>query len=159
MIINPQTIIQKEILTNIPSVVDQIQQNGIDITVKSISQLDFSDSNTLTKEKRSHCRRIELDLSQPILLDAGIYDIGFTEIISIPNGMMAQIFTRSTVNRGGNFVTAGLYDAGYKGVLGAILHVNIPLTIESGVRLAQIVFSQAEEGSTYEGIYNTQTIA
>lgn len=76
------------------------------------------------------------------------------EEIEVPNGMCAQILTRSTVNRGGNFITSGLYDAGYKGVLGCILHINVPLTIEIGVRLAQIIFSEAEEGDLYSGIYN-----
>lgn len=168
MIINPSSIIEKSIITNVFNVEEQVQQNGIDITLKTISKLDESDTNTLLLDQRYHCARELVDIDgtindvefdNAIILAPGIYDVEFNEQINIPNGMMAQIFTRSTVNRGGNFITAGLYDAGYKGVLGAILHINIPLAIEKNVRLAQIVFSEAQAGKVYEGIYNTKTVA
>ena len=73
--------------------------------------------------------------------------------------MCANIYTRSTLNRGWNFITAGLYDAWYKWPLGAMLHVNIPIVLEKGVRLAQIVFSKAKKWEMYDWIYNKKTVA
>lgn len=157
MIISPKKIVWEKILANIQDEVDQVQQNWIDLTLNTIEKL-WTRANGLLKNSRVHTTREDVDYlpeDNTVKLDVGIYDITFNEEINIPNWMCAMIFTRSTVNRWGNFITSGLYDAGYHGVLGAILHVNVPIILEKWVKLAQIVFSSAEEGSLYEWVYNT----
>ena len=118
-VINPKRIVQEGILQNVGP--ESIQQNGIDLRLKTIEKLDQDTSNLLTLEERKHCDRWFLlnsdEEDHKYTLSPGIYDITFMEQIEIPNKMCAQILTRSTVNRGGNFITAGLYDAGYKGIL------------------------------------------
>jgi len=159
MIINPKKIINEWILTNIENSKEQIQQNWVDITLKYIDIIHWF-SNILIKKERKHADRSALDFSKnEIYLKPWIYDILFNEEINIPNWMCANIYTRSTLNRSWNFITSGLYDAGYKWVLWAILHINIPITLEKGVRLAQIVFSKAEKWDLYDWIYNTKQIA
>lgn len=155
MIINPKYICEKNILTNTSE--ECIQQNGIDLRIMTIEKLHLNWDNECTLERRSHTGRAPfLPWNTKPLLLPGIYDITFMEAIEIPNGMCAQIITRSTINRGGNFITAGLYDAGYKWVLGCMLHVHVPLRLEYWVRLAQIIFHEAQEWGLYEGIYNEQ---
>ena len=114
-VINPNRIVQEGILRNVDP--KSIQQNGIDLRLNTIEKLQEDGINILTDLERKHCERWDIPRDKVFTLSPGIYDITFMEEIEIPNGMCAQILTRSTVNRGGNFITAGLYDAGYKGVL------------------------------------------
>lgn len=162
MIINPKLIYNKYIVSNILDAEQQIQQNWIDLTLKSISILNWKHEwNELTLQSRTHCDRaiIDFDLSNRICLQPWVYDVEFNEFVNIPNWMCANIITRSTVNRGWNFITSWLYDAGFNNYIWAILHVNIPLTIEKNVRLAQIIFSEAQEWEIYNWIYNWQMVA
>jgi len=159
-VINPKAIIEDKILTNISDIEKQSQQNGIDITLKAIDKI-WGLMNVLTKTERSHIGRtvVKFDENNRVLLNPWQYDILFNEKINIPNWVCAQIFTRSTLNRWGNFITTWLYDAWYKWVLGWILHINQPLLIEKWVRVAQIVFQVAQKWSMYEGIYNNKATA
>lgn len=113
-VINPKRIVQEGILQNVGP--ESVQQNGIDLRLNTVEKLQEEERNVLTNADRSHCKRwnVLCDEDTKFTLYPGIYDITFMEEIEIPNGMCAQILTRSTVNRGGNFITAGLYDAGYK---------------------------------------------
>lgn len=161
MIINPWIIAWQKVIWNIENLNEQIQQNWIDITVKSIDKL-WTRANILTKDNRSHTSRetLEFDDTNRILLEPWIYDIECNETIDIPKGMAApQIYTRSTVNRGWNFIHSWFWDTGYHGPLGVMFYVNIPIILEKGVRIWQIVFHTAEEFKEYDGIYNEQRVA
>jgi len=160
MIISPKRIISEWVISNVKNMEEQIQQNWIDLTLKSIEMLDTRYRNELTLKDRKHCKRdtIEFDIENWAMLQFWIYDIIFNEEVKISNWMCANIETRSTVNRWGNFITAWLYDAWYKGILWAILHVNVPIYLEEGVRLAQIVFSEAETWKIYNWVYNKKKV-
>jgi dUTP pyrophosphatase len=70
---------------------------------------------------------------------------------------MGQLFVRSSLWRSGVALTAGVVDAGYEGVLGALLEVRNPagVVLCRDAKLAQIVFHQLEgEVKGYDGIYN-----
>ena len=155
MIISPKRIVQEGIVKDIDNPTEQIQQNWIDLTLRTIEYMNTTDPLILTKGERKNQSRIVIvpDPEGMILLTPWIYDVTFNEYVIIPNGMCAQIVQRSTLNRMWNFITAGLYDAWFENRVGAILHVNQEMTIEIWVRLAQIVFFEAEEGDLYNGIY------
>lgn len=161
MIINPGMVAANKVIGNIESLDDQVQQNGIDLTVKSIEKLSMR-ANVLKKNFRSHTSRENIEFWEDdcVLLEPGIYDITLNETIDIPKGMAApQIYTRSTVNRGWNFIHSGFWDTGYHGPLGVMFYVNVPIILEKWVRIGQIVFQSAEEFKEYEGIYNNQKVA
>ena len=164
MIIKPEVIIEKKVLVNILNVFEQAQQNGIDVCVWSISKIDPNGLNVLTSNERTHADRVDVPFYQIdgmkncSLLRPWEYDILFDEKINIPSWMCANIYTRSTINRGWNFITAGLYDAWYKWILWAILHINVPIILEKGVRVAQIVFSEAQEWKLYDWVYNKKSV-
>ena len=64
------------------------------------------------------------------------------------------VITRSTLNRNGLFLTSGLYDTGYKGVMAGVLHVNVGLArIKPGTRIGQYLSWKAEALSSYDGDY------
>jgi len=157
MIISPLKIAWEGILSNILNDQEQIQQNGIDLTLASIAQLDNCSENELLCNKRSHCVRTPMNIIGPTLLQPGVYEVLYNEEFNIPNWMCAYIYTRSTLVRGGSYLASGLYDAGFKGKWWGVLHISIPTWIEKDIRIGQVVFFQSEEGKMYDGIYNQQT--
>lgn len=162
MIIAPKKVTQEWFIKNILNPEEQIQQNGIDLTLGSISKIDWI--NTLTKDIRSHADRIPLwDLAKDwdiiLTLAPGQYEILYNETFDIPNWYAAFIYSRSTLIRGWNFLASGLYDAGFKWIGGWVLHITQPTTIQLWVRVGQVVFWNAEEGDLYTGIYNNAVVA
>jgi deoxycytidine triphosphate deaminase len=54
------------------------------------------------------------------------------------------------------WLVSGLYDSGFKGNIGAVLHTGTAYaTIEVGVRIGQIMFIESKSVGTYAGGYNT----
>ena len=156
MIISPKQIIADKIIQKFPLWGKHLQMHWIDLTIKSIEELDQRTSNAIMMNQKQHCKRIEVESkSNCYMLPRWHYDIVFEQTINIPNWMAATLHTRSTINRWGNFATSWLYDAGYHWIIGCILHVNIPLAIEKNVPLVQIVFHRSEESDNlYNWAYN-----
>ena len=136
MIINPKIIAEMWVIWNIQNPEEQIQQNWIDLTVKSIQKL-WTRANILKINERFHTTREDLEWADDntILLTPWVYDIELNETINIPENMAApQIYTRSTVVRGGNNIISWFWDSGYQGPLGVMFIVRIPLILEKNVR-------------------------
>lgn len=78
--------------------------------------------------------------------------------VEVPEGVAALLIVRSTFNRGGNFVTSGLYDSGFKGNIGAALHNNgnTNAFVGKGTRVGQIIFVSSESVGSYTGGYNIE---
>lgn len=89
-------------------------------------------------------------------LTPGSYDFLSDFYVEVPEGVAALLIVRSTFNRGGVFVTSGLYDSGYKGNIGAALHNNgnTAAGVGKGVRVGQIIFVKSESVGLYVGGYN-----
>ena len=74
--------------------------------------------------------------------------------ISVGSDEAGFVITRSTLNRNGCFLTSGLYDTGYNGVMAGVLHVNCGLMrIKPGTRVGQYLNWKAEAVSSYDGDY------
>ena len=74
--------------------------------------------------------------------------------ISVGDGEAGFVITRSTLNRNGVFLTSGLYDTGYEGVMAGVMHVSIgPMKIKPGTRVGQYLSWKAEALSSYDGDY------
>lgn len=159
MIKNPREIINQWIL--IIENEDQIQQNGIDLTLWEISKITPWE-NILTKDERRHTDREIIDFNEEwcVVLWIGEYDILFAEKINLPNWICSYVVPRSTLNRGWNFTTSGWYDAGFSGPMGWVLHITQwTLKIQKWVRIAQMIFLSAEQWDLYEWVYNwTRTV-
>ena len=64
------------------------------------------------------------------------------------------VITRSTLNRNGCYLTSGLYDTGYNGVMASVLHVTCGLMrIKPGTRVGQYLNFKAEALHKYNGDY------
>ena len=55
---------------------------------------------------------------EKIHLDQGSYVVEFNETANVPLDVMGQLYVRSSLFRSGALLSAGLLDAGYKGVVG-----------------------------------------
>jgi len=151
-VINPQRIVDERIIENLTDDFYEVQQNGIDLTLESISLIT---GGVLKKDSRKIDEYIEVECEKGIYkLMPGAYSIEFNQKIKVPENMCAQIVQRSTLNRMGAFILSGVYDSGFSNKIGAVLRVDVPIEVEKGVRIAQIMFFEAESASLYQGIYN-----
>lgn len=87
-------------------------------------------------------------------LSSGSYEIVMENIISVGPDEAGWVITRSTLNRNGIFLTSGLYDSGYIGVMAGVMHINCgPARIKKGTRIGQFLLFKSESLSAYSGSY------
>jgi len=84
----------------------------------------------------------------------GTYEVVMENIVTIGPDEAGWVITRSTLNRNGVFITSGLYDSGYSGVMAGAMHVRGgPVRIKKGTRVAQFLLFKAEALTLYNGSY------
>ena len=131
-----------------------VQPNSIDLRVESILQLASKPFKISEKEKQhrgSEPVRIE---NGYFYLENGTYEIIMEGLIEIGPDEAGFVITRSTLNRNGLFITSGLYDSGYHGVMAGALHVTGgPAYIKRGTRVGQFLLWKAESLAQYDGDY------
>ncbi len=136
----------------------QIQPNAIDLKVETILRIK-KDTHFILDENRKTHRGTELvpvDSEGYYVLDPGSYEILMEGEITIGPDEAGWVITRSTLNRNGVFITSGLYDSGYKGVMAGALHVTCgPAMIKKGTRVGQFLLFKAEALNQYDGDYGT----
>jgi deoxycytidine triphosphate deaminase len=135
---------------------NQVQPNAIDLRVESL-QLITDNLFTIDEEQKQHrgSTTVRTDENGYWMLESGKrYEVIFEGIVDIGEGEAGWVITRSTLNRNGLFLTSGLYDSGYKGVMAGCLHVTSgPALIKKGTRLGQFILFDAESLSSYDGDY------
>lgn len=168
MFINPKTAIESGWITGIQDTEVQVQPNAIDFTldrVFNISDNEFIVAKDLANPKKElkqmrggnellpyPDRRTGIQLFN---LDSGSYDILSDLYVELPEGVAAMLVARSTFVRNGLFLVSGLYDSGFKGHIGCVLHnMKGVAKVQKGVRVGQIIFIEASSAGTYAGGYN-----
>jgi len=147
----------KSRLTNVRE--EDIQPNATDLRlgkVFKINEDEFMIGETDCKEIKKHRGSVELEV-QPdgyYHLEPGSYEVIMQNIIEVAEGEDGFVITRSTLNRNGCFLTSGLYDAGYHGVMAGVVHVNCGIMkIKPGTRIGQYLCFKAETLHKYDGDY------
>lgn len=138
---------------------NQLQPNGIDLRIRQAAKLDvgcklemFNCSTNHAKQNNVETRLIQnkkcffLPSFSPHLVET-------YEYISVPKDVVALVFGRSTLNRNGVILRASIYDSGFENFVGFVVYPFINFTIETGTRIAQVVFQSAETSHMYEGQY------
>lgn len=142
--------------TKLTNVLDEdIQPNAVDLRVGKILMIRPS-TFSISEEEKSHRGSVELqpDRQGWITLKEGHYEVVMENTIEVGEAEAGWVITRSTLNRNGVFITSGLYDTGYKGVVAAAMHVTCgPMRIKLGTRVAQYVSFNAESLYNYNGSY------
>ena len=130
------------------------QPNAVDLRVSKIFKMDGQ--FLISEDKKVHRSTEELipDEKDWWSLDTGVYEIVMENIVSVGEGYAGFVITRSTLNRNGVFITSGLYDSGYHGVMAGALHIRGGKTfIKKGTRVGQFIMFEAETLSLYDGSY------
>jgi len=146
-------ITDDELLTNVQE--GDSQPNAVDLRVQDVFEINDAEFR-LEGDKKTHrgSEKINVDENGCWYLQPGIYEIIMENIVKIPKGYAGWVITRSTLNRNGLFITSGLYDSGYNGVMAGLLHVKGgPAVLQRGSRVGQFLLFEAETLSMYDGDY------
>ena len=130
------------------------QPNAIDLRLGKV----FAINNTLfelSEEGKRHRGTTEITpVYDWYYLEEGTYEVVMENIVTVGADEAGWVITRSTLNRNGVFITSGLYDSGYNGVMAGAMHVRCgPVRIKKGTRVAQFLLFKAEALTLYNGSY------
>ena len=134
-----------------------VQPNAVDLRLGRVFKIS-TDLFTIDEDQKIHRGSEEVfpDGTGYYYLGAGKYEVIMENEIEVGPDEAGFVITRSTLNRNGCFLTSGLYDTGYKGVMAGVLHVNCgPMRIKPGTRVGQYLNWKAEALSNYDGDYGT----
>ena len=141
----------------------QMQPNGIDLTLREIALLQSSG-----RIAAEDSQRLVSDLA-PLVFDGlgfidlvpGAYIITYNEVVHLPKNVMALARPRSSLLRCGVTVNTAVWDAGYSGRSQSLMVVYNPqgFRLQRNARIAQLIFlrlSKKTEG--YQGAYQGENI-
>lgn len=155
------------LLEQCPDTHGQLQPNGFDVSVRSVSAYDADSipgSIGVLDGDRVLPENLELafDSGGWLRLEPGAYLITFNEIINLPRNLMALARPRSSLLRSGVAIHTAVWDAGYSGRSQALLTVHHPagFRIQRNARIAQLVFFPLDSGDPqgYTGRYRNENL-
>jgi deoxycytidine triphosphate deaminase len=165
MFINPRIAIQEGWITGIADEETQVQPNAIDFTLDKVFVIEERNEFVISeagKKMRGGAqlgtvpdRRSGLNFWH--LMTRTSYDGMSNVFVRVPDGVAVMLIVRSTFNRNGIFLTSGLYDSGFEGNIGFVLHnMSGSAVIGEGTRIGQVIFAESQTANKlYAGGYNT----
>ena len=135
------------------------QPNAIDLRLDRVFKM-MDKEFIIDNNQKAHRGTYELPPDEDgwFYLSEGTYEVVMENIIHVGADEAGWVITRSTLNRNGLFITSGLYDSGYHGVMAGALHVcGGPAKIKKGTRVAQFLLFKAEALSEYNGSYGLKS--
>jgi dUTP pyrophosphatase len=141
----------------------QLQPNGIDLTLREIALLQSSGRIAAEDNQRlvSNLAPLVFDGLGFIDLMPSAYIITYNEIVHLPKNIMALGRPRSSLLRCGVTVGTAVWDAGYSGRSQSLMVVYNPqgFRLQRNARITQLIFlrlSKKTEG--YQGAYQGENI-
>lgn len=134
-----------------------IQQQGVDVRLNKVFSYVDGGGKVPVEGKTQLPRYIE---EQPnnegkFVLVPGYYEVEFMEGCDIPLDCAMYFKTRSSLVRCGSEIISGQFDGGFKtDAMGAFLRVEIPIIIDKGARVAQMIVNETypvNEENAYNG--------
>lgn len=136
------------------------QPNAIDLRLDKVYIMKENEF-IIDNESKTHRGTIELQPDKDgwfKLQNDCTYEVVMENIVRVGADEAGWVITRSTLNRNGIFITSGLYDSGYHGVMAGAMHVrNGTARIKRGTRVAQFLLFKAEALSEYNGSYGLKS--
>jgi deoxycytidine triphosphate deaminase len=167
MFINPKHAIEEGWVRGIKNPEIQIQPNAIDFTLDRVfsispNQFIISTDKTTGKELKQMRGGSEVQVIEDrrygvefFHLDDCSYDILSDVYVDLPEGVACMLVPRSTFARNAMWIVSGLYDSGFKGHVGCVLHqLKGTSKVEKGTRVGQIIFVSSQNAKLYAGGYN-----
>jgi dUTP pyrophosphatase len=152
------------LLDNLVDIQQQVQPNGIDLTLKEIALLSSSGSLGLSNKSRA------LSSTSPLVFDGlgridllpGCYLVTYNEVVNIPRNIIALATPRSSLLRCGVSIHSAVWDAGYSGRSQSLMVVYNPrgFRIYRNARIVQMVFFllSREVSQGYQGIFQGENV-
>ena len=142
---------------------EQVQPNGIDLTLREVSLLQSSGKIAVNNNQRvvSDLAPLVFDGLGFIDLVPGVYIIIYNEIVHLPKNVMALAQPRSSLLRCGVTVDTAIWDAGYSGRSQSLMVVYNPqgFRLQRNARMVQLIFLQlTQETEGYHGAYQRENI-
>jgi deoxycytidine triphosphate deaminase len=132
-----------------------IQPNAVDLRLGKIFHIKNKEF-LIDETQKVHRGSVPIDVKSDgyYHLEPGCYEVIMENQIEVAEGEAGWVITRSTLNRNGVFLTSGLYDSGYHGVMAGVMHVNGgKMKIAPGTRIGQYITFDAETVHMYDGDY------
>ncbi len=142
----------------------QVQPNGVDLTVKEIALLSSPGSLNLRNEARV------LSSTSPLVFDGlggidllpGCYLVTHNEVVNLPKNIMALAMPRSSLLRCGVSIHNAVWDAGYSGRSQSLMVVynSQGFRLYKNARVVQLVFFRLshEVAEGYKGMFQGENI-
>jgi dUTP pyrophosphatase len=142
---------------------EQVQPNGIDLTLREVAMLQSSGRIAVKGSQRlvSNLAPLVFDGLDFVDLMPGAYIITYNEIVHLPKNVMALATPRSSLLRCGVTVNTAVWDAGYSGRSQSLLVVYNPqgFRLQRNARIVQLVFLWLTgETEGYQGAYQEENI-
>lgn len=132
-----------------------VQPNAVDLRLGKVFKISQS-TFKISESDKVHRGSFEMkpDDQGFYNLPEGHYEVVMENMITVGEGEAGWVITRSTLNRNGVFLTSGLYDTGYDGVMAGMMHVTCgPMRIQRSTRVGQYLSFNAESLHKYDGSY------
>lgn len=159
MLLHPLSENTKTKLTNVEE--GDVQPNAVDIRLGHMQRIEERQPFILSADNDKQHKSTSVvapDKDGYFMLPKGTYEFVAANKIEVGEGEAGFVITRSTLNRNGVFLTSGLYDSGYKGVMAGVMHVTVPYAkIQQGARIGQYLNFKSESIGTYAGSYGEGT--
>jgi len=142
----------------------QVQPNGIDLTLKEVAL--FSSPGSLGPGNESRA----LSGTSPLVFDGlgrvdllpGCYLVTYNEVVNLPKNIMALATPRSSLLRCGVSIHNAVWDAGYSGRSQSLMVVYNPqgFRLHKNARIVQMVFFllSSEVAQGYQGVFQGENI-
>ena len=142
---------------------EQMQPNGIDLTLREVALLQSSGKIAVENSKRrvSDLALLVFDGLGFIQLMPAAYIITYNEIVHLPKNVMALALPRSSLLRCGVTVHTAVWDAGYHGRAQSLMVVYNPqgVSLQRNARIVQLVFLQlTRKTEGYHGTYQKENM-
>jgi dUTP pyrophosphatase len=142
----------------------QVQPNGIDLTLKEVALFSSRGSLGPGNETRA------LSSTSPLAFDglgrvdllSGCYLVTYNEVINLPKKIMALAMPRSSLLRCGVSIHNAVWDAGYSGRSQSLMLIYNPqgFRLHKNARIVQMVFFSLsrEVAQGYQGAFQGENI-
>ncbi len=150
------------LVEQMPDIQEQVQPNGIDLTLKDIALFSSPGRITVSNAERSISATSPLyfDMQGNITLLPGTYLVTYNEIVNLPLDVMALGKTRSSLTRCGVSLHTAVWDAGYSGRSQSLMAVYnaMGFSLQRNARILQLVFFRVagSAGEGYKGKYQRE---
>jgi dUTP pyrophosphatase len=152
------------LVENLCDAQQQVQPNGIDLTLKEVALLSSPGSLGPGNEGRvlSNTSPLVFDGLGHVDLLPGCYLVTYNEVVNLPKNIMALAMPRSSLLRCGVSIHNAIWDAGYSGRSQSLMVVynTQGFRLYRNARIVQMVFFflSREVAQGYQGVFQGENI-